>query len=95
MSPSILNELMLKVPQADKYTWAMLYSKRNVYGLQNMTKEEWETWVKENPRGALTSKEPAGEISSVSNKHIGIKREPKFPRKDNHKGSQEYDRHHF
>jgi hypothetical protein len=75
MNPSELNELMLKIPQPDRYNWSMVYSKRNIYNTQDVTEAEWKEWTLANPLNAHTSKDPNTKTSEVSRGHIGIKRE--------------------
>jgi hypothetical protein len=75
MEQSVISELMLNVRHPDRYNWSMIDSKRLVYGFEDLTKEEWEEWVENNPRVAHTSKDPNTQTSQVANRHIGIKRE--------------------
>ena len=76
MDQSKVDEIMKKATGPDRYNWAMIWAKRNIYGAQDMVKEDWEAWVERNPRGALTSKELGGQSSETSDKPIGIPYEP-------------------
>jgi hypothetical protein len=70
----LLKELMSKIPQNDRFNWAMVYSKRAIYGVDDISEEEWRTWTEANPLNGLTSKENDAEIHATSNKYIPIKR---------------------
>jgi hypothetical protein len=71
-----LDEGLRRMSNADRYTWAMVFSKRAIYGLEDITKAEWESWVVSNPKVALRTRN-LGDAASVgvSDKPIDLPRE--------------------